>query len=215
MHFIFFYRYEASQIEESVVASDNPILNNEMKNENLDCTLADGIKRENIIENKRRKKYHENLMQKFNKNNLIMMKKNAELNKAIKENIRVRLNNRFEFLKHRINLSEECRVGCMCAVGDYITANAKDFSVDDIVFRRKKLSEEVQTIHFNMRECLLVFTYPLNILFYFDLLSFISINFFILCQVVLVALILFYLSSPLFTLIGFLLFLFYFTYRIV
>ena len=164
MHFIFLYRYEASQIEESVMASDNPILhlipdgeflkNNEMKNEDLDCTLADGIKRENIIENKRRKKYHENLMQKFNKNNLIMRRKNAELDKAIKENIRVRLNNRFEFLKHRINLSEECRVGCMCAVGDYITANAKDFSVDDIVFRRKKLSEEVQTIHFNMRECL-------------------------------------------------------------
>ena len=164
MHFIVCYRYEAQQIEESLVASDNPILhlipndeilkNNEIKNENLDCTLADGIKRENIIENKRRKNYHENLMQKFNKNNLIMIKKNAEFDKAIKENIRVRLNNRFEFLKHRINLSEECRVGCVCAVGDYITANVKDFSVDDIVFRRKKLSEEVQTVKFNKREFL-------------------------------------------------------------
>ena len=149
------HRFEMSQIKEIEVASNNPILHltpddeiiniNQIKNENLECTLGEKIKRENKIENKRRKEYHERIMSKFNKNNLTIIKKNAELDKAIKENIRIRLNNRFEFLKNRINLSEECRVGCVCAVGDYITAHEKDYSVDDIICRRKKLSEEVRT----------------------------------------------------------------------
>ena len=129
----------------------------ENENENNIGGNISEISARNIKHKKEKEKRKMNLQiysQKFS-NSITLLKKNKiELKEKIKISVLKRLEERSNFLKCRMKISDECQQIISKLMESYLLSQKHGFEITDITFRRKNLTDEVDLFYFLFILCL-------------------------------------------------------------
>ena len=151
----------------------------ENENENNIGGNISEISARNIKHKKEKEKRKMNLQiysQKFS-NSITLLKKNKiELKEKIKISVLKRLEERSNFLKCRMKISDECQQLISKLMESYLLSQKHGFEITDITFRRKNLTDEVDLFYFYFMFILILYLFRFyfysNFIFVLSLLLF-------------------------------------------